>query len=226
MAKRFTDTDKWKKRFIRNLDINYKVLWLYILDDCNHAGIWDVDIDVAQIRTGCTFDIKEAIKIFGDKINVFDNKDKWFIPDFIEFQYGTLNPKNRVHESVLSLLDKYKNKGLIRGLLDPKDKDKDKDKKKDKKEDKDFAKAIDLYISCQNPTTAKKEWDNLTDEDRELILTHAGEYRKAMEKADSISFLPDFSKYLFEKMYNIPIKQLLSRYNKQKNTFTPEYENL
>ncbi len=159
MAKRFTDTDKWKKRFIRNLDINYKVLWLYILDDCNHAGIWDVDIDVAQIRTGCTFDIKEAIKIFGDKINVFDNKDKWFIPDFIEFQYGTLNPKNRVHESVLSLLDKYKNKGLIRGLLDPKDKDKD----KDKKEDKDFAKAIDLYISCQNPTTAKKEWDNLTE---------------------------------------------------------------
>jgi len=123
----------------------------------------------------------------------------------------------------LSLLDKYKNKGLIRGLLDPKDKDKD----KDKKEDKDFAKAIDLYISCQNPTTAKKEWDNLTDEDRELILTHAGEYRKAMEKADSISFLPDFSKISFlRKMYNIPIKQLLSRYNKQKNTFTPEYENL
>ena len=99
-------------------------------------------------------------------------------------------------------------------------------KKESKVKDNNFAKAIDLYISCQNPTTAKKEWDNLTDEDRELILTHAGEYRKAMEKADSISFLPDFNKYLFEKMYNIPIKQLLSRYNKQKNTFTPEYENL
>jgi len=99
-------------------------------------------------------------------------------------------------------------------------------KKESKVKDNNFAKAIDLYISCQNLTTAKKEWDNLTDEDRELILTHAGEYRKAMEKADSISFLPDFNKYLFEKMYNIPIKQLLSRYNKQKNTFTPEYENL
>ena len=39
MAKRFTDTDKWKKGFIRNLPTKYKLLWLYILDDCNHAGV-------------------------------------------------------------------------------------------------------------------------------------------------------------------------------------------
>ena len=66
----------------------------------------------------------------------------------------------------------------------------------------------------------------MTDEDRELILTHAGEYRKAMEKADSISFLPDFSKYLFEKMYNIPIEQLLSRYDTKKKDLTPTYPDL
>ena len=52
MAKRFTDTDKWKKGFIRNLPSKYKLLWLYILDDCNHAGIWDTDFEVASIRIG------------------------------------------------------------------------------------------------------------------------------------------------------------------------------
>ena len=128
MAKRFTDTEKWKKKFIRNLKLDYKVLWLYILDDCNHAGIWEVDIEVAEIRTGCKFNEEVAIDLLGDNIVVFDNGNKWFIPDFIEFQYGELNPKNRVHESVLTLLSKYKNKGLVRGLKDPKDKDKEKDK--------------------------------------------------------------------------------------------------
>ena len=47
-----TDTDKWKKRFLRELKPQHKLLWFYILDDCNHAGIWDVDIEVASIRVG------------------------------------------------------------------------------------------------------------------------------------------------------------------------------
>ena len=48
MAKRFTDTDKWKKGFIRNLPTKYKLLWLYILDDCNHAGVWETDFAVVD----------------------------------------------------------------------------------------------------------------------------------------------------------------------------------
>ena len=43
MAKRFTDTDKWKKGFMKSLSTKYKLLWLYIVDDCNHAGIKGVD---------------------------------------------------------------------------------------------------------------------------------------------------------------------------------------
>ena len=38
MAKRFTDTDKWKKGFYKKItNLKYKLLWLYILDDCNHV---------------------------------------------------------------------------------------------------------------------------------------------------------------------------------------------
>ena len=133
MAKRFTDTEKWKKPFIRGLQGAYKLLWLYICDDCDHAGVLQVDIDVAQIRIGEKIDLKEAIKSFDEKIIIFDKGNKWFIPSFIEFQYPSgLNPDNRAHNSIIILLEKYKlldkqNKPLTRSLQGRKDKDKDMD---------------------------------------------------------------------------------------------------
>lgn len=138
MAKRFTDTEKWKKPFIRGLQGAYKLLWLYICDDCDHAGIWQVDIDVAQIRIGEKIDLNEAIKSFEDKIIIFDNGNKWFIPSFVEFQYPSgLNPDNRAHNSIIILLEKYKlldkqNKPLTRPLQGCKDMDMDMDMVKDK----------------------------------------------------------------------------------------------
>ena len=133
MAKRFTDTDKWKKPFIRGLQGAYKLLWIYILDDCDHAGIWQVDLDVAEVRMGEKINAELALKSFGDKVIPFDDGLKWFIPDFIEFQYGALNPENRVHNSVITLLSKYKLLEVNKDLVSPlqgaiyKDKDKDKD---------------------------------------------------------------------------------------------------
>jgi len=106
MPKRFTDTDKWKKPFIRSLEGPYKLLWLYITDDCDHAGIWQVDFDVAQIRIGETVDEKKALEMFGDRVEVFNEGTKWFIKDFIAFQYGELNEKNRLHLSVINILKK------------------------------------------------------------------------------------------------------------------------
>jgi hypothetical protein len=47
MAKRFTDSEKWKKPFIKKLPMQYKLLWFYLLDDCNHAGVWQVDLEIA-----------------------------------------------------------------------------------------------------------------------------------------------------------------------------------
>jgi len=138
MAKRFTDTEKWKKPFIRGLQGAYKLLWLYICDDCDHAGIWQVDLEVASIRIGEPLDIETAIKSFGDKIVIFDNGHKWFIPSFLEFQYPSgLNPDNRAHSSIIFLLEKYnlrkiQNKHLKSPLQGRKDMDMVKDMVKDK----------------------------------------------------------------------------------------------
>lgn len=137
MAKRFTDTDKWKKPFVRALDAPYKLLWLYILDDCDMAGIWQVDFEVARIRTGQEVDYNSALRLFGDRIQAID-KFKWFIPDFINFQYGNLSENNRMHLSVIQILKKH-NLYLspLQGAKDGvKDNNKDKDKVLDMDKDK------------------------------------------------------------------------------------------
>lgn len=139
MAKRFTDNQKWAKPFIRSLQAPYKILWLYILDECDHAGVWQVDIDVARIKTGCDeLSLEDAKKFFGDKIVMFDNDEKMFIQDFIDFQYGTLNPENRAHNSVISILSKYKLNKKNKPLASPLQGDKDKDMVKDKELYREF----------------------------------------------------------------------------------------
>ncbi len=162
-----TDTDKWKKRFIKNLDYGNKLLWLYMLDDCNHAGIWDIDLEVASIRIGLDVDISD-LKKFDDKIVIFDNGEKVFIPDFIDFQYGELNPNSNVHKSVIALLDKYNLQGYLRGSqgveTTPQDKDKDKDIVKVKAKVKRFVKPkieeiMDYCEERQNNVDAEKFYD-------------------------------------------------------------------
>ena len=108
MAKRFTDTDKWKKPFIRGLQGAYKLLWFYICDDCDHAGIWQVDIEVAQLRIGEKVTAEKAAQNFGEKIIFLDGGSKWFIPSFIDFQYPSgLNPDNKAHGGIIKILSKY-----------------------------------------------------------------------------------------------------------------------
>lgn len=132
MAKRFTDSTKWSKPFIRSMKAPYKLLWLYILDECDHAGIWQVDFDVAQVKIGERLNLETALEQLKGKIYPFADGEKWFIPDFIDFQYGVLNPENRAHNSVIQLLNKYnlslENKPLTSPLQGAMDIDKDKDK--------------------------------------------------------------------------------------------------
>lgn len=157
MAKRFTDTEKWKKPFIRGLQGAYKLLWLYICDDCDHAGIWQVDIEVAAIRIGEKIDSKEAIKSFDEKIIIFDKGNKWFIPSFLEFQYPSgLNPDNRAHNSVIILLEKYNLRiSNNKPLISPSEGSMDMDMVKDM--DKDMVKAEKKIKFKENILLTKKE---------------------------------------------------------------------
>lgn len=171
MAKRFTDTSKYKKPFFRGLPGAYKLFYDFLYHDCDHAGIWIVDIETAQIFVGkdMPIEIDKALDLFNDgeiRIVPFDDGKKWFIPLFIKFQYGSLSEKNRAHHSVINILKKYnlidenlvpiekispyieKPKPLWR---EPKgDKDKDKEKEMEKEQEtgngKSFGKSENLLI--------------------------------------------------------------------------------
>lgn len=144
MAKRFTDTNKYKKHFFRGLQGAYKLLWDYLYHDCDHAGIWIVDFEIAQLLIGKDMPINKetALKVFNtDEIRVveLDGGKKWFLPSFIEFQYGRLKNNNNTHSSVVNTLTKYdllnpdlSIKPLTRGSAGDQDKDKDMDKDMDK----------------------------------------------------------------------------------------------
>jgi type IV secretory pathway VirB6-like protein len=132
MAKRFTETGKWKKKWIRELGPEMKLFWFYLLDNCDHAGIWEVDIELAAFQIGIELDESEILNTFNRKIVPF-KPGKWFVPKFIVYQYGELNESNRAHNSVIKILTKYKlYKGLTRGLQGHMDMDKELDMDKDK----------------------------------------------------------------------------------------------
>jgi hypothetical protein len=154
MAKRFTDTNKYKKPFIRSLPGAYKLLWDFLYHDCDHAGIWIVDFEIAQSYLGKDMTITKvlALQLFNeDEIRIveLDGGKKWFIPSFIEFQYGKISDKNRAHLSVITALKKYNlltDDFIIKPLTSPLQgaKDKDMDKDKDMELDKDFGKSENL----------------------------------------------------------------------------------
>lgn len=132
MSKRFTDSEKYKNPFIRGLQGAYKLLWDYILTNCDNSGIWVVDFEITQIYLGKDMKVnkEDALRYFNSgkqRIFEIDGGEKWFIPSFIEFQYGTLSSENRAHTKIILTLSslgvlidgKIDCKGLTRGLQDP-----------------------------------------------------------------------------------------------------------
>lgn len=103
MTKRFTATEKWADPWFFSLTPIEKLFWIYLLDNCNHAGIWDVNWPLATVHLGGPFLYDDAK--FKERIVPLAGDKKWFVPKFVEFQYkGILNPENRAHQSVIDIL--------------------------------------------------------------------------------------------------------------------------
>lgn len=146
LAKRFTDTTKWGRHNFRLLSPKLKLVWLYILDSCDHAGVWHVDFDLMSFQIGETVTEEEFLQAFSSKVERYES-GLYIIPSFIEFQYKLpLKPSNKVHISAMSRLEEVRtSKGLARGYPSPlagatlgaKDKEEDKDKDKVKEQEKE-----------------------------------------------------------------------------------------
>jgi hypothetical protein len=164
MAKRFTDTSKYKKSFYRSLPGAYKLFYDFLYHDCDHAGIWIVDMQIAQTYVGhdMPIDRTAALNFFNsDELRIveFDGGKKWFIPLFISFQYGQLSEKNRAHSTVIQILKKFtlidenlnitpiSQKPLTSPLQGAKEKDMEQEKEMEKEQEQDFGKSENLFSS-------------------------------------------------------------------------------
>lgn len=159
MAKRLTDTLIWKnQRWFRKLKPLDKLAFLYIKDQCDHAGIWRIDCSDLIEELGIEeFNIQKfivAINVEYDKLNgkkiskervIIVKENFLWITGFIQFQYenkeGKVSPEAAPVKTAFQILQGY---GILKEAIDKgyitliqpltiqhvraKDKDKDKDK--------------------------------------------------------------------------------------------------
>jgi hypothetical protein len=106
MAKRFIDTGLFDDEWFIDLSKEQKIIWVYCITKCDHAGLLHLNLKLAPVQTGIK-DILTVIKELGNRI-VTVREQLFFIPKFIEFQYPGF-PKSKVKQqaSAIDLLIKY-----------------------------------------------------------------------------------------------------------------------
>ena len=140
MAKRFVDTEIWNKAWYQELTLKEKILVKYIFEQCDCAGVWDINFRLASFIIGETVSYEDIENINTKNLlfEIFDN-DKIFVIDFIKFQYGTLSENCKPHKPIIEKLKKYNlfervSKGYPKGMdtLEEKEKEQLIEKEKDK----------------------------------------------------------------------------------------------
>ena len=90
MAKRFTDSEKWEDPFFAELSNDMKLVWIYLLDKCDHAGFYKVNFKLLNFHLNTSLKTEDILLVFNGRIKVLAD-EKWFIPKFLYFQYGEVD---------------------------------------------------------------------------------------------------------------------------------------
>ena len=112
--KRFTATEKWSKEWFQDLSLVHKLLWYYLFENCDQAGVWDPNWREAGNRIGEKVSAKD-MEVFGDRVKLLSS-GKWHLTTFVEFQYGKLSPNAKVHQSVIRCLERHGIESVRNGI--------------------------------------------------------------------------------------------------------------
>lgn len=113
MANRNIDTLFFKSPFVRGLSAPLKALYVYIICDAEHTGIWIADFDIASIYIGQKVTESDFRRSFVETGKAVDlGNGKFFFPDYIAHQQPKgLKENNMAHTKIIEELNRY-------GLLD------------------------------------------------------------------------------------------------------------
>jgi hypothetical protein len=108
MSSRDTKTEKWQDKDFRLLPPECKLMFLYLIDNCDIAGFWEIDSARAAFETGLNSDqILGAIKGLARPC-VAGDKYLW-VRNFIKHQNNLpLNNNNNCHKGIIKRLLEHK----------------------------------------------------------------------------------------------------------------------
>lgn len=127
---RFAETTKWNDPWFRKLKAGEKLIFLYLIDNCDNAGFYEIDIDMMSFQIGIESDkIQGAIE--GLSRGLLGANGYLWVKNFLRHQKNwPLNPDNNAHKQIINIfLDQEKNfkgckeynekLGAIKGLISP-----------------------------------------------------------------------------------------------------------
>jgi hypothetical protein len=107
MSKRFIDTNLFSDDWFSELSIEQKLAFIYLICNCDHAGIYKLNRKLAEFQTG----LSQFESILGTMCEYVVKIDSYvyFMPKFLKFQYPDF-PKSGVkqQDSAVKLLKRNK----------------------------------------------------------------------------------------------------------------------
>ena len=111
MAKRYSDNGKWSDNWFSELPVEYKLAYIYILDQCDTVGVWKPNYRLAEFQLGTKIDWENFKSTCGEN-RVFAMKNGyWWIVKFCDFQYSKINEFSK-SPPIISYVELLKKHGL------------------------------------------------------------------------------------------------------------------
>jgi len=110
MAKRFSETKIWEDEWYQSLPTKWKIVWKYLCDKCDEAGIWKPNFKLADFQINEKIKWDEATRWLNNgKIRVVITEKAWVLKDFVPFQYGeaVYTSQHGFHKKIRSMLSRY-----------------------------------------------------------------------------------------------------------------------
>jgi hypothetical protein len=106
-VKRFTETEKWTDFWFRRLTPAAKLLWFYLIDNCDNAGFLEFDPDLCAFTTGLgVSQVESALGELSDRVRT--GRDGYiYLMNFLRHQKNdALNPMNNAHKQIIGIIKK------------------------------------------------------------------------------------------------------------------------
>lgn len=103
MAKRFIDTELRRKE-LRGVDPKHRLSYEWLWQNCDAAGVWEVDMDLFRFELGFKLNVEGLVKSC-PWVKVLPSGSV-FLTDFARVNYGTLKAGYNPHKPVFRSLEK------------------------------------------------------------------------------------------------------------------------